>query len=89
MIGARHYVEYSAKSDEDVCEVFEYATRVTLLSRYAQPRVLFLAPGDLVFEYRNSYSGRKKPVGGNCVVCSSHQRSYIQYHHHPPHAPLI
>lgn len=33
-IGARHYLECSAKSGEGVREVFQYATRAALLSRY-------------------------------------------------------
>jgi Ras family protein A len=32
-IGARQYLECSAKSGEGVREVFQYATRVALLSR--------------------------------------------------------
>ena len=32
-IGARHYLECSAKSGEGVREVFQYATRAALLSR--------------------------------------------------------
>lgn len=32
-IGAKHYLECSAKSGEGVREVFQYATRAALLSR--------------------------------------------------------
>ena len=32
-IGARHYLECSAKTGEGVREVFQYATRAALLSR--------------------------------------------------------
>ena len=32
-IGARHYLECSAKSGEGVREVFQYATRAALLSK--------------------------------------------------------
>ena len=38
MIGARQYVECSAKSGEGVREVFQYATRAALLSRPKGPR---------------------------------------------------
>ena len=38
MIGARQYVECSAKSGERLREVFQYATRAALLSRSEGPR---------------------------------------------------
>ena len=37
-IGARQYFECSAKSGEGVYEVFQYATRVALLSRTSQTK---------------------------------------------------
>jgi len=37
-IGARHYLECSAKTGEGVREVFQYATRAALLTRHPRKK---------------------------------------------------